>query len=198
MNEFVLDAATLSQTSWVVTYPTKRFYYNQAANQLCGAAQTPCFQVQKLFQRNFGASGACDDVGTSDKSGGVSLSVYDREERREKTPGGFSPPPPSGKTPALCWEANVVTFNGKNVFGSLNTANVNTPYQNGWMYMNLVGNSSKHVLATPSATFFGLPVIGFAAQSFNNGTLSDTTGRLIQSQYGGNFVHKYTTDIRGF
>jgi len=211
MNEFVLDAATLSQTSWVVTYPTKRFYYDQSPGQLCGAAQTACYTVLKntndstyLFQRNFGATGACDDVGTLDSSGGVSLSVYDREERTPKTPGGFSPPPPTGKTPALCWEANIVTFAGKNVFGSQNTANVPTTYPNGWMYMNLVGNQTsnvnsakwKHLLPTPSATFFGLPVIRFAVQSFNNGTLTDpSTHQLIQSQYGGNFGHKYSTWI---
>ena len=189
MNEFVLDAETLSQTSWVVTFPTKRYYYNPAAGQLCGTSQVPCNQVQSLFQRNFVAAGACDDVG---------VVVWSREEQKVSTPGGFSPPPPSGAVPALCWEANVVTFNSKNVFGSANTSNVNTAYSNGWMDIDLLGGltNGRHNLPTASGTFVGLPVIGFAAQTFNNGTLADAaTGKLIQSQYGGNFVHKYTPGL---
>ena len=42
-------------------------------------------------------------------------------------------------------------------------------------------------------TFYGLPIIGFGVQTFLNGTLTDATNRLIQSSYGGNFVHKYKT-----
>ena len=44
---------------------------------------------------------------------------------------------------------------------------------------------------TPSTTFSGLPTIGFAVQTFVNGTLTDTAGKLIQSSYGGNFGHRY-------
>ena len=52
---------------------------------------------------------------------------------------------------------------------------------------------------TVTTTFNGLPVVGFAAQSFQNGTLPGTgTGvaALIQSNYGGNFVHKTTRSIQ--
>ena len=44
----------------------------------------------------------------------------------------------------------------------------------------------------PHTTFIGLPTIGFAVQTFVNGTLTDSAGRLIQSSYGGNFGHRYT------
>jgi len=191
LNEFVLDVPTLSQTSWVVTFPTKRYYYDPAMTK-CGASQVDCNAVLKLdadptkqlFQRNFVATGACDDVG---------VVAWSREEQKPSTPGGFSPPPPTGAVPALCWEANVITFNTKNVFGSANVSNVNTAYEHGWMNLDLVGGRvNEHVLPTSNGTFTGLPVIGFAAQSFNNGTLADAGGKLIQSQYGGNFVHKYT------
>ena len=43
-----------------------------------------------------------------------------------------------------------------------------------------------------STTFSGLPTVGFAVQTFVNGTLTDSTGKLIQSSYGGNFGHRYT------
>ena len=71
-------------------------------------------KVAKLFQRNFKSTGACDDV---------SIVRYDREERTVKTPGSFSPPPPTIKD-SICWEANVITFNSSNVFGSKNVANL--------------------------------------------------------------------------
>ena len=52
----------------------------------------PCNQVQSLFQRNFVATGACDDV---------ALVAWNREEQKPSTPGGFSPPPPSGAARAV-------------------------------------------------------------------------------------------------
>src|SRR5207237_837762 len=63
LNEFVLDTVTKSGTDWVVTFPTKRFYVAAGS----GAAQRP-------FQNNFGASGACDDVGAN---------LFDREENQQ-------------------------------------------------------------------------------------------------------------------
>ncbi|MBA3507049.1 MAG: hypothetical protein H0T80_14885 [Betaproteobacteria bacterium] len=63
--------------------------------------------------------------------------------------------------------------------------------------MNLVGPTTApvHTLGTSAGTFQGLPVIGFAAQSFLNGTLTTGTGTAVQSNYGGNFAHKYTPGL---
>ena len=46
------------------------------------------------------------------------------------------------------------------------------------------------VVTRGTATYIGLPVIGFAAENYINGFLTDPTGKLVQSSYGGNFVHK--------
>jgi hypothetical protein len=192
-NEFVLDAATKSGTDWVVTFPTKREYYTGTT-------------VLKLFQSNFTATGACDDV---------VITQYDREERTIVSSTSFSPPPPT-QTDSLCWEANVISFAGTNVLGSKNVSNIGTSFENGWVAMNfngttvpagrhqLVGGVSQTVnLATTpptigtlaTTTFNGLPVIGFAAITFENGTL--TSGGLnVQSNYGGEFVHKLTRSIQ--
>jgi len=189
-NEFVLDAATKSGTDWIITMPTKTFYYSGTT-------------VTKLFQRNFGSGGACDDV---------TITQYDREERTLVSQTSFSPPPPT-QTDSICWEANVITFNNSNVFGSKNIANIPTSFQNGWVAMNfpLIVATNRHVLiggasttfdtatggtgSLAATTFNGLPTIGFAAQVFVNGTLS--IGPLnIQSNYGGNFIHKYTRSIQ--
>jgi hypothetical protein len=188
-NEFVLDAATKSGTDWVVTFPTKAFYYSGT-------------RVVSLFQRNFTVAGACDDV---------VVTHYDREEKTVVSQTSFSPPPPT-LTDSLCWEANVITFNNSDVLGSKNSSNIPTAFQNGWASLNFSGTTvptDRHVLIGGSSTFFdtsttpptqgtisdttfsGLPTIGFAAQTFVNGTLPGTSG-FIQSNYGGNFVHKTT------
>ena len=192
MNEFVLDAATSSGTDWVVTMPTKRFY---VANGTGSAS--------RLFQRNFNkTAGACDDV---------SLDIFDREEQTTTTPLDFSPQPEAGVN-QLCWEANVITFNGSNVLGSANTSNITTDFENGWLDVGFfpesvggdvhtLGNdlttfvdptvSPPFLSATGPATYFGLPVVGFAVQSFANGAI--TVGdQAVLSNYGGNFVHKGT------
>jgi hypothetical protein len=193
MNEFVLDPGTKSGTDWVVTMPTKRFYLNN------GTGNAP-----KLFQRNFNkTAGACDDV---------SLSLFDREEFTAPT--SFSPPPPT-QTNSLCWEANVITFNNSHLLGSQNETNVPTAFVNGWLNLgfpiapspslptnHLLANIAGTTVTTLSpvtsiggrdATYFGLPVIGFAVQDFVNGTLTGAGGITVQSAYGGNFVQKSTS-----
>jgi hypothetical protein len=179
-NEFVLDTTTKSTTDWVLTMPTKRYYY--AADG----------EVQFLFQRNFVSTGACDDV---------SLKIYDREEQSKTTPPGFSPPPPAGKPGQICWEATVMGFGAGNALGSSNRTVVATDYQNGWAALSFPTGASSvfdydyHKLPMSNGTFIGLPVIGFAVQTFNNGTLTSGAS-LIQSQYGGNFAHKYSRVIQ--
>jgi hypothetical protein len=198
-NEFVLDVSTRSGTDWVVTFPTKREYV------LAGTGS-----ATKLFESNFGASGSCDTV---------ILTQYDREERTVSAPGQFSPPPPT-QTDSLCWEANVISYvfpssaatpSKSVVFGSTNFSTVKTDFVNGWVALNFpLTTGGRHVLTGPgstvfntrtgttigttSTTFNGLPVIGFAAITFENGTLT-SGGTAIQSNYGGNFNHKYTTSV---
>jgi hypothetical protein len=195
MNEYVLDAPTKSGTDWVITFPTKRFYIRT------GTGLAP-----QLFQRNFNdGAGSCDDV---------SLNIYDREEKTTSTPVTFSPPPPTPGN-SICWEANVVTFNNSNVLASFNTANINTSFEHGWLNLGFFPQSitgTVHTLANTNtavtniggstssgniATYFGLPLIGFMVESFTNGTLV-VGGVNVLSNYGGNFVHKTTTDISFF
>ena len=194
MNEYVLDAVTKSGTDWVITFPTKRFYIKT------GTGLAP-----QLFQRNFNdGAGSCDDV---------SLAIFDREENTTSTPVTFSPPPPTPGN-SICWEANVVTFNNSNVLGSANIANINTSFEHGWLDLGFFPQSvtgAVHTLANSNTTvvgsnggfssgnhvtYFGLPLVGFAVQSFTNGTLV-VGGVNVLSNYGGNFVHKTTTFIIG-
>jgi hypothetical protein len=182
LNEYVLDTGTASLTDWVVTYPTKRFYVSPGTGPASGG----------LFQRNFaGPLGACDDV---------DVTWYDREEQTPgPAPGGFSPPPPGSPKSALCWEANVVTFNNSNLFGSTNSQNVATTYQNGWAQLNLVGGATAPIhqlVSTTNQTFNGLPVVGFATATYYNGKVPAVGGTSLQSAYGASFKHKTTTKIQ--
>ncbi len=193
-NEFVLDAATKSGTDWVVTFPTKHFYYDAS------------FNVTKLFESNFRASGACDDV---------LLTQYNREEQTVQSSTTFSPPPPTN-TDSICWEANVITFNNSNVLLAANKANLTTSFVNGWVSLNffpsdLAGTGIHTLIGGPTirtstrrarrrtqttATYNGLPVIGFATQLFNNGTLTGPGAQGVQAYYTGSFIHKYTRLIQ--
>ena len=142
------------------------------------------------------------------------VTQYDREERTIVSQTSFSPPPPT-QTDSLCWEANVISFNATNVLGSKNVSNIPTTFANGWVALNFNGASvpaGRHQLiggasttfdtATGttggllSTTFSGLPVIGFAAIVFENGTLPGTGILNIQSNYGGNVNHKVTRNVQ--
>jgi hypothetical protein len=196
-NEFVLDANTKSGTDWVITMPTKRYYYDSNLN------------VTKLFQSNFRVKGACDDV---------IIAQINREEATVISQSSFSPPQP-GLIDALCWEANVLTFNNTNVLASQIVRNISTNFINGWAALNffppsiaapkhqLIGGATTRfntgTLATTTqaaATYNGLPVVGFAAQYFNNGTLTVTAAngqnQNVQAFYTGAFVNKYTRNIQ--
>jgi hypothetical protein len=193
MNEYITDPGTQSNTDWVVTMPTK----NQYVNVGTGSANPP-------FQRNFnGTKGACDDI---------QIDFWDREEKKNSTPGGFSPPQP-GVTASLCWEANVITFKSAGVLGSTNSnfLDVNSKgFINGWaqltfIYTNalLIGGPTNAVgvqngVGTPfsaaSATYAGLPVVGFAVQSYNNNVIV-VNGKNVQSTYGADFAQRTSTSI---
>ena len=196
LNEFVGEAATLSGTDWVVTFPTKHHFVT------ANLAVAP-------FATKLSAAGSCDNV---------SLDTWDREET-PVTPGGpdFSPSPsPAGF--ALCWEANIVSFKAisipggsgiANVLGSGNAYTVGTGFNSGWARLTFdkttarlvpdVANGIQHLEHSPGCHGYfwilrsiGLPTVGFAVQTFVNGTLSDSQGRFVQSSYGGNFGHRYT------
>jgi hypothetical protein len=142
----------------------------------------------------------------------VNLAIYDREENTTSTPLDFSPPPPTLSN-SICWEANVITFNNSNVLGSANVANIPTSFENGWLdlgfYPTTDPDPAIHTLpngattiaplggapgASGPATYIGLPVVGFAVQSFTNGAIV-VNGTSTLSNYGGNFVHKGTRAI---
>ncbi|MDP4028122.1 MAG: hypothetical protein Q8P42_04040 [Gallionella sp.] len=183
INEYVLDTTTLSNTDWVVTMPTKRYYVPVVGNAEVAIAP---------FTQEFAATGACETV---------TLNYWDREEQTVTTTVDFSPPPPGAPASSLCWESTVVTFNAvttgvSNVLGSTNSVNIPVNFENGWARIAFAQTYASLAAAGNSPagahTYVGLPVTGFMVQDFVNGNVGG-----VLSNYGGNFNHKFTTLING-
>jgi hypothetical protein len=179
INEYAVAAAPVGLTTdWVVTMPTKNFHVLQ-----------PVFKAP--FTSSFTTTGACE---------AMTLIAYDREETSQ-TNLNFSPQGPN----QICWEANVLTFNSGSSLGAVNTVkNVLVPYSAGWLRMSFgqsvvapAGNTTRvfYFAGAPfvnqtgpyQATYFGLPVVGFADMVFLN--LSSLAA------YGTAYTHRYTRRI---
>lgn len=201
INEYVLDASTASGTDWVVTFPTKRFYVGtEATSSAHTAAPFPSGSgVNRLFNQNFGTGGSCDTI---------NLALRDREEQLDTAVGNVFSPAPPGASASLCWEANVITFlhtatlpTSSSILGSTNHYLYNVPgaFSNGWMSLTwAAGVTVNSPSITPAAglVHYGLPVVGLMVQDFVNSTIVTGTGAAAGAAHGGQFVHKYTRDIR--
>lgn len=162
-----------TQTDWIITFPTKRFYSDRDNNIWAGRAQyranldnladglrDEASTIAAPFNEAFTTTAGNNDGLACDP---FRAYVYDREEYSPSTPGGpvFSPAPtPEGDS--ICYEVNVVTFENGNVVGSTLLSNLTSlPAGNGWMRMDL-GN-------TASNAGTGLPVVGYAIVTRSTG-----------------------------
>jgi hypothetical protein len=189
-NEYALDAGSKSQTTWIMTFPTKYAYVNGTAAP-----------IAPFTQKYLPADGACESFF------GV---VFDREENSPQIvqENDFSPQPGPAVGPALCWEAQSLGFGTSNVFGSRNHNTLATSFSNGWAVIGFNGtlNPLEHSMAPlagntatidlvaggltagQSVTYFGLPVVGFAAETFQNDAVV-VNGKTYLSTFGVTFQH---------
>jgi hypothetical protein len=137
--------------------------------------------------------------------------LFDREESRPFVePGGvvpgIQPPRPRPLIPHLCYSSNVISFtteddnNFDNAIsnypliaieeggGDRNHTGIVSPFDAGWMnvYFDQLSNNSEDSDGNP-AIVYGLPVIGFAMQSYLN---SNAQPGLL-ANYAGSFDHQY-------
>ncbi len=176
-NDYVLEASINAGTDWVVTFPTKRFYVNQTPAL---APFTESWDTE--------SSTACEEFG---------LEYWNREEGTPVNPidpNDFSPQPPDAEIPtfAFCYEANVLSFNESEVLNASARTGVNfnleAGFENGWARIDFTGEGRE--LVTQDHSFFGLPVVGFAVQAYQNGTIAG-----VVSNYANSDLHKGDRDI---
>lgn len=211
IDEFVVNTAIHAGTDWVVTMPTKRWYVDYAS---MFAPDLIVSRGVRPFQSVFGTGGACETI---------SMMFTNQEEDKKTGTIGFSPAP-LGKSQAICWEANVITFNNSNVLKSPQTTtshNVNVgTYPAGWMSLSFPesSNNASNLPLDPVGGFgVGVPT-GTDAADVRSHQLSDLGTRTysglpvigfsvqqyvndvlsggVLSNYGGNFNHKYQRSIR--
>jgi hypothetical protein len=183
-NEFALDPlAGPAATSWVITHPTKYLYVNQ----------TP---VRRPFTVAWDKKngGACEPV---------SITTYNREET-SITAQDFSPPVGGLQ---LCYEVNILSWSARNLLNSSTFVATSTTFNNGWAD---VGFTQSGQQMTPTATtafsltagaaptgnptWHGLPVIGFAAEAFQNQALTIGT-QTFNTNFGTATKHRTSRSI---
>ena len=197
-NEYVVDPNIGGATEWVVTFPTKRFYVDP--KNLYAGGTKPLKPFDVLFTSANGGS-SCSPV---------SLQFWNREEQTTTTGVDFSPAPSAAGT-ALCWEAQVVTFNQggqSSGLASILTANIDLTgagFTSGWARIDFTVDTGgvaqvNHQLPTGTAVadgttnsivagtnvFLGLPTTGFAVIEYVNGNVG---GEL--ANYTGLYRHKF-------
>lgn len=201
--EFILDANTRSTTDLVVTFPTRQFYVSD------GNVAAP-FTASCAFSRNDTFAGEP-----------IEMFKFGREEFGGAIiPISPHPPAPNfrcgGTTTVVDFHNTSAHTNftpETHVFGSTNRALPvagmvfagNDP--NGWVGFNVTGgralvsleSSSRTNLATGTTIqgahqFSGLPVVGFSARTFVNGTLTCASGSC-QGNYGGAFPLRFRRSV---
>jgi hypothetical protein len=216
--EYVLDEATASKSDWVVTFPTRQHYL--AAQSASPPFTRPALWAADCGA--IGADGSRALPQTLWRGEQVLGVAYNRAQAAvhfnlESDFGAPQPPPLM-----LCAAASVFSFAssaarfraGKpSVLGSqtggLSVGRLDTrrPDENGWARLTVAGRAALVSLPTSTRTriatgivtggahtFTGLPVTGFMVRTFENGTLTCSSG-ACQGNYGGSFPLSYRRSI---
>lgn len=185
-NDFVLEPTISAETSWVVTFPTKREYVN-------GAVANPFTVAWDAAKAQ-----ACEPIG---------ITYYNREEQGVvPSSSDFSPLPPGAAAISLCFEANVINFNNSDALSGSDRVKrkLDVVHDNGWMTMGFTSTAANNLLvpaqvggvANPAAgvsghtEVTGLPAVGFAVQKYVNGSVGG-----VLANYAGSVTHKGTVTV---
>ncbi|TDR44031.1 hypothetical protein DFR29_106178 [Tahibacter aquaticus] len=187
LNEYNVDPLVGSNTDWVVTFPTKRFYVDPEilGVPLGSAGALPPFTF------TFGQSSAANGDGRSCSQ--VALLPFDRESGR---PTGSLPgfPLPT-LTPVLCTSVNVISMRNSAtplvesaVLGSRLHTNLRPYSAGGWLRLTLDTAAQPHALRASSDgdVYNGLPATGFQAVNY----VSENIVPGLLSNHGGAFRHR--------
>ncbi|WP_386070207.1 hypothetical protein ACFJIW_06800 [Tahibacter sp. UC22_41] len=197
LNEYNVDASVGSNTDWVVTFPTKRFYTDP---EILGVAPGAAGALAP-FTYTFGQRVAGNPYGDSGNGDGQSCSTitfqqFDREASRasEYAPGGFIGMPPVNIS-TLCGSVSVVSFlyrNSPATESAVLASRLFTPISpyghSGWMQLDLNPTRQPHALraSRDGDVFDGLPATGFQAVNYVN----DNAAPGTLSNYSMTFRHR--------
>lgn len=175
-NEYIVSDNVGSNTDWVVTFPTKRFY------------------VDTYYTNGNGAIPPFVEEFDGESNVAIGITVYDREEGHSVQQGGISPPI-SSQPNSLPFEVNVISWltdtaagDPSGVFGSALRPNIPPYADTGWAAFDLDSAVEPHALR-PDAfgkVLHGLPVTGFMAYSLVNNNVQNG----VLANYGGLFRHR--------
>lgn len=208
MNEYNIEGGLNARTEWVLTFPTKAFHTDAApgGNSLVEPGDDAIPPFSNIW--------TVDSPESCDQLGFRFWDREEQEPTVEPgQPGGVivSPPPPPDAPPEvpvfqLCRESNVIRFTNDGTdpaateilgeplredgFENLSYTNLSLPesFENGWMRFDFSGRESLSGTATigNDNAVRGLPVIGFAVTTYENGNL----GSGVLANYGGTFQHR--------
>lgn len=217
MNEYITEVATLAQTEWVVTFPTKHFYVYPPSS----GSVVPVRPFTTLWTAENEVGSACEVVSLD--------TIWDREERTivdpiepgEPIPPIVSPAPPDVIDPedpiipfSLCYETSVIRFGDVDLagatspmLGSSNYHNIDNTalgFENGWARLQLDNyqvdvdedgtiDENEHFSRYDLGGLNGLPVAGFAVSTYKNGFVGPANNTI--GNYGSLFKHKATRKL---
>lgn len=200
-NEYTLNPAVNGQTSWVVTFPTKRLHTdsNRTLSDVSDGVNALTSDDLSPFTSEFqvGWDGrACEDV---------TISVWNREEYQSVSEVDFSPTP--GAPDSLCYEVNVINFNNSALSGGAVVSKIfgDSPlaldkelddplHRNGWARIMFSDGTGTHVLDGTEGFYQGLPAIGFRVSTVANGNVV-SGGEAVLSNYAVSQEHIYNRVI---
>lgn len=172
LNEYNVDPSIGSNTDWVVTFPTKRFYVDP---EILGLPPGSAGALPP-FNFTFGqqSSDAAVTNGPARSCSRIEYVPFDRDGLRPVPSPGFMQPPVV--PPALCTSVNVISMLKvvgappveSGVLGSrLHT--IHRPFATaGWLRLSLDSESQPHALrvSRDGDVFSGLPATGFQAVNY--------------------------------
>jgi hypothetical protein len=213
MNDYIIDPAINAQTDWVLNFPTKTFHINAAAPG--DTADDEGLGIYNPFEVPWNKKTACEPsrLKVWDREEAFVPQGGDEPD--------FSPAPPEQKVYddlLLCYEVTVLQFGDESVTNNDSTVTgvgaLLGDYVDGWARLDLgpqaqyAGRYSYKTLENGNKLYFdfertlcdadgdcaeGLPVTGFAAVEYTNGTLD--SGAM--ANYAFSTEHKTSVTISG-
>jgi hypothetical protein len=218
MNEYTTETDTLAKTEWVVTFPTKHFYvYGPSAG-----GSVPVDPFTSVWDSKADDPDACEVVLLDTLWDREERTFQDPIVTGEPVPPVVSPAPPGVIDPKdpiipfeLCYETSVISFGDADLVGATspmlgssnfhNIDNTELGFEYGWARLQLddyphdynldgeIDEDEEEYSRADLGGLNGLPVTGFAVQTFKNGFLGE--GGTTIGNYGGIYKHKSTRKL---